>query len=344
MKRRRFLSLAGKGLAGTAVCLNAEEKKMDELQTGLVTDIFYKEHDTGAGHPERVGRYEAVVGTLTNSGLSEKLKPVASRDATEAEIQLCHTADYFKIAKQDIHSGAAQLSTGDTSVCAKSFDVALRAAGGVLSAVDAVFTDKVRNAFCVVRPPGHHASAARGMGFCVFNNIAVAARYAQKKHKAGKVLIVDWDVHHGNGTQDIFYEDDSVFFMSTHQSPWYPGTGKAGETGAGKGLGTTLNCPFPAGSGRKEVLAEAFQDRLSAAMKTFKPELVMISAGFDSRIDDPLGKFTLTDEDFADLTQHMLGIAKEYAGGKLVSVMEGGYNLQGLASASAAHVKALMGG
>jgi len=199
---------------------------------------------------------------------------------------------------------------------------------------------KKRNAFCIVRPPGHHASGNRGMGFCLFNNIAIAARYAQRKYGIGRVLIADWDVHHGNGTQDIFYSDGTVFFFSTHQYPWYPGTGAASETGEGPGLGTTLNCPFPAGSGRKEILG-AFQEKLRPAAEAFKPGLVLLSAGFDSRIGDPLGNFLLTDTDFADLTALLREIADRHAQGRLVSVMEGGYSLEGLAAGVRAHVAAL---
>ena len=222
---------------------------------------------------------------------------------------------------------AHEHSTGDTSVGPRTWDVALKAVGGVLNAVDAVVSRKAANAFCAVRPPGHHARPAQGMGFCVFNNIALAARYAQRKHGIERVLIADWDVHHGNGTQDIFYEDGSVFFFSVHQSPWYPGTGRADETGAGKGANCTMNCPFPAGSGREQILG-VFRNKLKPAADAFKPDLVMISAGFDSRKDDPLGQFTLADEDFAELTSLLLEVADKYAGGRLVSVLEGGYSLR----------------
>ena len=256
---------------------------------------------------------------------------------------LCHTPEYVQLVRREIAAGARMLSTGDTAVSEKSLEVALEAAGGLLNAVDAVVGREAKNAFCVVRPPGHHASPDRGMGFCIFNNIAIAARYAQKKHGIGKVLIADWDVHHGNGTQDTFYRDGSVFFFSTHQSPWYPGTGKTWETGEGKGRGTTLNAPFPAGAGRVEIVG-AFRDKLVKLANEFKPELVMISAGFDSRLGDPLGKFTLDDRDFADLTGILLEIAERHAGGRLVSVLEGGYSLEGLGAAAASHVEALAQG
>jgi len=324
------LAFAGEGAPGKG-----------PARTGLVYSPVYKKHLTGAGHPERPERCDAIMDALA-ADKQLTFKSIEPRAATDAEILACHTEVYLAAVKRDITSGAASLSTGDTAVCKDSLAAALLAAGGTLSAVDAVFESKVKNAFCVVRPPGHHATSAKGMGFCVFNNAAVAARYAQKKYKIGKVMIVDWDVHHGNGTQDIFYDDGSVFYFSTHQSPWYPGTGRADETGAGKGKGCTLNCPFPAGSGKKEIVG-AFQDKLVPAANKFKPELVLISAGFDSRIGDPLGMFTLTDEDFAELTRIMMNIARDHAEGRVVSVLEGGYALRGLASASAAHVKALCG-
>lgn len=313
---------------------------MSQAGVTLLIDPIFKQHRTGEGHPERPERYDAITGALQKSGALDALGKVARRVATEDEIAVCHTRSYIQTAKRDIGSGAEALSTGDTNVGSQSWDVALEAVGGLLNAVDDVFAGKAKRAFCAVRPPGHHATPGRGMGFCIFNNVAIAARYAQRKHSVARVLIADWDVHHGNGTQDIFYEDGSVLFFSTHQSPWYPGTGAADETGEGKGKGTTINCPFPAGAGRKEIL-EVFQEKLIPAAAAFRPELVMISAGFDSRIGDPLGRFTLTDEDFGDLTGVMLEIAGRHAEGRLISVTEGGYNLAGLAAAVSAHVAAL---
>ena len=311
------------------------------FMTGLHLDPIYKKHDTGPGHPECAARYEAVTKALTEAGIPAKTRPIARRDATVDEIALCHDRRYIEIARKDVLGGMDDLSTGDTAICPESFQVALAATGAVLNGVDEVMAGRVSNAFCAVRPPGHHARPAQGMGFCLFNNIAVGARHAQQKHGAARVLIVDWDVHHGNGTQDIFYEDGSVFFFSTHQSPWYPFTGHSDETGSGKGKGATMNCPFPAGAGIKEIGA-AFRERLVPAMAQFKPDLVMISAGFDSREGDPLGHFTLRDRDFVALTSIIRDIATAHCQGRVVSVLEGGYNLHGLASAVTAHVEALM--
>ena len=310
--------------------------------TAILADPIYKEHWTGEGHPERPARFDAVLHALEREGFIKDALRIPVRAATEDEIALCHARKYIEIARRDVSHGPGVLSTGDTEIGPRSLEVAMKAAGGVLNAVDTVFARKAKNAFCAVRPPGHHATPVRGMGFCLFNNVAIAARYARKKYGIDRVVIVDWDVHHGNGTQDIFYSDGSVFYFSTHQSPWYPGTGAADETGEGKGKGTTMNCPYPSGSGRKEILG-AFQGKLMPAMRDFKPELVLISTGFDSRLGDPLGQFTLSDTDFADLTKVMLEIADHYSGGRLVSVLEGGYSLTGLGAGTVAHVEALRG-
>jgi acetoin utilization deacetylase AcuC-like enzyme len=312
------------------------------LTTALSADPVCREHLIGRPHPERPERLDAIMDALGASGALDRMLRLGSRCATEEELRLCHTPAYLRTARHDIEAGRAYLSTGDTDIDERSWDAAVRAAGGVLNAVDAVVAGRARNAFCAVRPPGHHATASRGMGFCILNNVALAARYAQWHHGVERVLIVDWDVHHGNGTQEIFYSDPSVFFFSTHQWPLYPGTGRADETGAGAGEGTTMNFPFPAGSGRKEILA-AVENSLMPAAEKFRPGLVLISAGFDSRIGDPLGRFTLTDDDFSCLTLRVMDFADRSAGGRVVSMLEGGYDLQGLASATAAHVEALGG-
>jgi acetoin utilization deacetylase AcuC-like enzyme len=307
--------------------------------TSLLADPVYREHLQGrAGHPERPERFDAVMEGL--APLAAKLERIPARAATDEELLLCHKAEYLRRAESEIESGRPYLSTGDTDVTPNSWEVAIHAAGGVLNAVDAVCSGGAANAFCAVRPPGHHANAGRGMGFCILNNVAIGARYAQRKHGVARVAIVDWDVHHGNGTQDIFYTDPSVFFFSTHQWPLYPGTGRADETGEGAGVGTTMNFPFPPGSGRREILG-AVRDHLMPAMERFQPELVMISAGFDSGIGDLLGRFTLTDDDFKDLTRAVMEIAARCARSRVVSVLEGGYNLEGLASAARAHVETL---
>jgi acetoin utilization deacetylase AcuC-like enzyme len=305
--------------------------------TGLAADPVCKEHFTGPGHPEQPARFDAALGALRDLNLA----PIPARLANHDELALVHARKYIQLAEREIFEGFHELSTGDTVISPKSLDAALRSTGGALNALDAIVDKRISNAISIGRPPGHHATPVRGMGFCIFNTVAIAARYAQHKHGVGRVMIADWDVHHGNGTQDTFYTDGTVFFFSTHQAPWYPGTGPRGERGEGKGEGMTLNCPFPAGAGRKEILG-AFQEQLIAEAEKVKPELVLISAGFDSRAADPLGRFLLTDKDFADLTAVMREIADKHAGGRLLSVLEGGYSLTGLASGLRAHVEALL--
>lgn len=307
----------------------------------LATDPACKTHDPGRGHPEQIARYAAVYEALEAAGLIAKAKVIGPRAVTEEDLAAVHDPRYLALAEREIRGGFDHLSTGDTNICPASWDAAVKAAGCAMAAVEAVVQGEAKTAFCLTRPPGHHATADKGMGFCVLNHIALAARYAQRRLGVSRVLIVDWDVHHGNGTQDIFYADGRVFVFNTHQSPWYPGTGAASETGTGEGKGTTMNCPFPAGSGRAEILG-AFETKLVPAMEKFRPELVLISAGFDSREGDPLGKFKLTNTDFADLTRVVRSIADQTAQGRVVSLLEGGYHLAGLAGAATAHVQALL--
>ncbi|RPJ38672.1 MAG: histone deacetylase [Deltaproteobacteria bacterium] len=311
--------------------------------TSLVEDDIYLKHDTGEFAWENIHRLKALHAGLKDADLLDSLHPLAPQKAELEWVELAHRKEYIETAKRDAESGAKALSTGHTLLSKDSYEVALWAVGGVLSACDAVMEGKTRNAFCAVRPPGHHAGRDKGMGYCIFNNAAVAARYVQKKYRVKRVLIVDWDVHHGNGTQEIFYEDGSVFYFSTHQWPWYPFTGSEDETGDGEGRGTTLNAPLPAGSGDEELIG-AFETSLLPQALKFKPDFVLISAGFDSRNADPLGRFRTTDEGFKKLTRIMLRIADESAEGRLVSILEGGYSLKGLSMAVPAHVETLIRG
>ncbi|HEX4772288.1 MAG TPA: histone deacetylase [Bryobacteraceae bacterium] len=309
--------------------------------TALVTDVHMQDHDPGPGHPESPARYAAILDGLRRSGVLPRLSLVAPATVSDDQLSLVHTRPYIELVNREAAQGSRQLSTGDTDLGGHSLTAAYLAAGCSIAAVDAIFQKRATNAFCVVRPPGHHASAGRGMGFCIFNNVALAARYAQSAYAAERVVIVDWDVHHGNGTQDIFYEDGSVLFFSTHQAPWYPGTGAADERGQGEGADTTINCPFPAFTPAQSVIA-AVEDILIPAARRFRPDLILISAGFDSRAGDPLGQFLLQDSDFALLTRRMADLAAEICGDRLISVLEGGYNLSGLARATQAHVEALL--
>jgi acetoin utilization deacetylase AcuC-like enzyme len=311
---------------------------------GANTLVFYDpavlRHEPARDHPESPRRLDVVMATARDFERQGRVAMASPDPATDDDLLLVHSSEYVKTVRSEIAAGRPALSTGDTALSPGSLTAALAAAGAVISAVNAVMTGRTRTAFCAIRPPGHHASPARGMGFCLFNNIAIGARHARRRHGVERLLIADWDVHHGNGTQEVFWNDGSVLFFDIHQHPWYPGTGSREERGEGRGRGLIVNNPFPAGSGRKEILG-VFREALVPAAERFKPQLVMISAGFDSRAGDPLGRFTLTDQDFTDLTDIIVAIARQHAGGRIVSVLEGGYAIDGLAHAVASHLSRL---
>jgi len=310
-------------------------------KTGFVYHSDYLKHDMGAGHPESPERLRAIVARLEQGGVMSRLvriDPVAAADEWVTQV---HKPSYVAALKQHALASGRVMLDADTSMSPGSLPAAYLAAGGALAAADAIMAGRVDNAFCAVRPPGHHAEQDRAMGFCLFNNVAIAARYFQRQHGLARALIVDWDVHHGNGTQHSFDDDPSVLFFSTHQYPHYPGTGRASESGSGKGEGATINVPMEAGEGDEEYLA-VFQKVLVPAADAFKPDVVIISAGFDAHRDDPLASMGLTENGYAELTRIVAGIARRHSKGRILSSLEGGYNLQALSASVERHVRALL--
>ncbi len=311
------------------------------MKTALIHHPIYEKHDTGPGHPETPQRYTAVMDVLRkDEKFWSSLLEITPEKASKGLIQAAHTPQHYKRVEGAFAHGQDRLDA-DTTISMKSFEAGLYAAGGAISGVDAVMHGTADNAFVVVRPPGHHATAEHAMGFCLFNNVAVAARYAQNNYKeVERVAIIDWDVHHGNGTQGIFYDDPTVHFFSMHQYPWYPGSGSRGETGFGRGLGSTMNVPVKANTSAEEQ-KRMFESALEDISKNFKPDLIMISAGFDAHLTDPLGQLKLEDRDFASMTKTLKNWAGEVCSGRIVSCLEGGYNLDTLGGTVKAHVAAL---
>ena len=295
-------------------------------RTGLVYHEAMLKHETGPSHPEQPARLKVCLELLKEEAVLSKMELLTPAPASPDQIEWVHPRDYIQRVK-DLAAQSGYFP--DTPVSPHSFEAASLAAGGAIKAVDEILTSNLENAFCLIRPPGHHATAAQGMGFCLFNNVAIGARYAQRVHKISKILIIDWDAHHGNGLQDIFYEDPSVLYISTHQSPLYPGTGNVWEIGQGRGEGFTINLPFPAGAGDNEYL-RAFEQIISVISGQFKPELILIAAGFDGHFADPLTGLRLTVDGYAQMAAKAAEMAGNLCQGRILLALEGGYNLEAL--------------
>ncbi|MFT5050304.1 MAG: acetoin utilization deacetylase AcuC-like enzyme [Chlamydiales bacterium] len=309
-------------------------------RTGLVESPHSQAHDTGPGHPENAGRLRAIDTKLRETGLIDELdRACAPRAPLEALLRV-HSPDYVERVRERIEAGADFVDSPDVNVCPASFESALHAAGGALLALDNVVAGTWKNAFVAARPPGHHAEASLAMGFCLFNNAATVVRQAQALHGLERVAVLDWDVHHGNGTQHLFERDESVFYASLHEFPHYPGTGRARERGFGAGEGATLNCPMDARSGDADWLS-VFDDEVLPALDAFRPQLLVISAGFDAHLRDPLSSTRLSEDAFKQMTRGAIDLARRHCGGKVVSLLEGGYDPAALAASVHVHLTEL---
>ena len=309
-------------------------------QTALIYHPDFELHNTGNSHPEKRNRSKIIYDYIKKSAISHELAWFEPGPIDLRWVKKNHSIDYINYVKNTCLLGDNTIDHGDTRVCPKTFEIACLAASAAIKGVDTVMNDNCQNAFCCCRPPGHHALHSSAMGFCFFNNIAIAARYAQEKYALNKILIIDWDVHHGNGTQASFYNDPSVFFFSAHQYPFYPGSGSSEEKGVGHGMGYTLNVPMPAGASIKHY-RRAFNLSLTPTAYKFRPDLILISAGFDAHRDDPLATISLKNEDFGELTYLVKDIAEHFCHGRIVSVLEGGYNLSALPRSVYQHINAL---
>jgi acetoin utilization deacetylase AcuC-like enzyme len=311
------------------------------VSTAIVKDKRYLRHYTGEYHPENHHRLEAIYEMLEEEGMKGQFREIEPRLATREELEMVHTSRYVDQIAATYGRDYTMLDP-DTSTSSESWEVARLAVGGLLNLVDGVVQGDFKNGFALVRPPGHHAETNRGMGFCIFNNVAIAAKYARQKYNLEKILIVDWDLHHGNGTQNAFYEDHHVLYFSTHQFPYYPGSGSIGEIGRGKGTGFTVNVPLPGGQGDAEYV-QIFRELLCPIAEEYVPQLVLVSAGFDIYFQDPLGAMNVTPGGFYLLTAIMIEIAQKCCQDRVLMVLEGGYNLTGLRESVKASLKRLGG-
>lgn len=312
------------------------------MRTGFVSDSRFEAHDTGPDHPERPQRMVAALAEIERAPWQGQLHRLPARTADIATVESTHSLAYIRRAQNACATQLPWLDTADVTISAQSCGIAMLAAGSPLVIADAIIEQRVDNGFVLLRPPGHHAERNQAMGFCLFNNVAILARYLRTTHGLDKIAIIDWDVHHGNGTQHSFDDDPGVFFFSVHQYPYYPGTGAACDNGSGAGVGATLNCPLPAGAGDAAYEA-VFREKLLPALALFKPECVIISAGFDAHLSDPLADMRVSTAMYGWMTERLLEVADLYAGGRLISVLEGGYDLQGLGQCVREHVGALCG-
>ena len=306
------------------------------MKTGLITSDTYQNHNTGDGHPEKIDRVTVIIDNfkkLDNKDLIWKKPSKFERSLLE----ITHNSDYINFVEKSFPEKGLSFLDGDTIVSPGSKDATSDAVGSIITAIDGVQNKDFKNAFCAVRPPGHHAEKNKAMGFCIYNNVAVGANYLINKYKLNKIAIIDFDVHHGNGTQDIFYDNEKVLYISTHQYPYYPGSGTNDEKGKHNNI---LNIPLPAGTTSEEYL-NAYESVLNK-IKEFKPEFILLSAGFDAHKDDPLAQLQLESKDFYNITKRTLELSKQYCDGKVVSILEGGYDLLALQESTEMHVKALL--